>query len=197
MTRIAKIALGALLLAGGTAVTTAPADAHVSFGISVGVPGYYGPPPGYYGRPDPYCDPYGPYYDPYDCDDYGPPGYWDEPVFYDGIWFNGPLRWRWYGGHREFWVMAAGMAMNGMAVRARIPWRRQLARRRQLAWRQQLARWRRRSLAWRRRRPLASLSVALSSRVRRTLRDCGSGGFWSPEPLRLPRHRPIFRRCST
>ena len=103
MKRIAKIALGALLLAGATAVTTAPADAHVSFGISVGVPGYYGPPPGYYGRPDPYCDPYSSYYDPYDCDDYGPPGTWDEPVFYDGIWFNGPLRWRWYGGHRQFY----------------------------------------------------------------------------------------------
>ena len=50
MKKFAKIALGALMVAGAaaatTAATTTPAEARVSVGIGFGVPGYYG---GYYG----------------------------------------------------------------------------------------------------------------------------------------------------
>jgi len=99
MNRIAKTALGALMLAGTAVAVAAPASAGWSFGIGVG-PGYYGPA---YGPPAwAYCDPRSRYYDPYYCDDYD--YYYGAPIFIDGIWFSGPLRSRWYGGHREFWV---------------------------------------------------------------------------------------------
>ena len=63
MTRLGKIAAGALLMAGTAVATTAalttPADARVVVGVGIGVPGYYGYPccgypyyggyPGYYG----------------------------------------------------------------------------------------------------------------------------------------------------
>lgn len=103
MKRFAKLALGAMLLAGATAVTTAPADARVTIGVGIGIPGpgyYYGPGPRYYGA----CDPYSPYYDPYDCRGYGPVGYWYDPIFIDGVWVRGPFRWRWDHGERAFWV---------------------------------------------------------------------------------------------
>src|ERR1700744_5375157 len=90
-----KAALGALMLAGAAAVTAAPARAHVSIGIGFGGPAYYG---GYYGPPS-YCDPYSRWYDPYRCDDYDDYGYYDGPVFIDGVWLNGGFRSRWYGGH--------------------------------------------------------------------------------------------------
>lgn len=104
MKRFAKFALGAVLLAGAATAMTTPADARVSIGIGIGVPGpgYYGPPPAY--RYDAYCDPYSPYYDPYDCRGYGPSDYWYDPVFVDGVWIRGPIRYRSWGGHREFWV---------------------------------------------------------------------------------------------
>src|ERR1700749_614462 len=97
MKKIAKLALGALMLAGTAAtVGTTPANAGVSVGIGVGVPGpYYGYGPGWC-RWHPYrCAGYDPYY----YDD----AYYNGPVFIDGVWFNGPLRWRWWGGARQFW----------------------------------------------------------------------------------------------
>lgn len=95
MKSIAKRVLGALVLAGTAAIFAAPASAGVSFGIAVG-PGYYGPPAGAV------CNPYSRYYNPYYCDDYD--FYYGPPIWFDGAWYSGPLRSRWYGGHREFWV---------------------------------------------------------------------------------------------
>lgn len=115
MKRFGKIAMGALMLAGtavgGTLATTAPADAHVSVGIGIGVPGYYGPPAGYVNRCDNprwryyhpgYCNGYGPayygpnYYGYYDQGYYGP-GYY-EPVV-GGFWFTDNFgHRRWHGG---------------------------------------------------------------------------------------------------
>ena len=102
MKRFAKLALGAVLLAGAAAAMTTPADARVSIGIGIGVPsgGYYGPGYGY----NAYCDPYSDYYDPYYCRGYGPSTYWYDPVFIGGEWVYGPHRYRDWGGHREFWV---------------------------------------------------------------------------------------------
>lgn len=99
MKTIAKTALMALMLAGTAIGVAAPASAHVSVGIGFGFgPGYYGPPP----PPAAYCDPYSRYYDPYYCDSYD--DYYGPPVFIDGYWYDRPMRYRWYGGHREFWV---------------------------------------------------------------------------------------------
>ena len=93
---LTKAALGALMLAGATALTAAPAEAHVSIGIGIGGGGYYGPPP--------YCDRYSRFYDPYRCDAYDDGyDYYDGPVFIDGIWLNDSFRSRWYGGHRQFY----------------------------------------------------------------------------------------------
>ena len=81
MKRFAKIALGALMLAGAaTAVASSPADARVVVGFGFGGPGYYG---GYYGppyRPAYSCDPYSRWYDPYRCDYYAPSYY--APSYY-------------------------------------------------------------------------------------------------------------------
>ena len=69
MKKFAKLALGALMVAGAATATTAamtsPAEARVTVGFDIGGPGYYGyygPPRGYYGYPA-YYDPY--YYRPY------------------------------------------------------------------------------------------------------------------------------------
>ena len=52
MKTFAKMALGAVMVAGAAIATTAaistPAEARVSIGIGIGGPGFYG---GYYGRP--------------------------------------------------------------------------------------------------------------------------------------------------
>jgi hypothetical protein len=62
------------------------------------------------GYDDPYADAY---YgeDAYGyCDEYGcPDDYWAlpvyyGPVFYDDIWFNGPLYYRDWGGRRQYWI---------------------------------------------------------------------------------------------
>ena len=104
MKLFAKAALGALMLAGATAMTTVPADAHVSVGIGFGFPGYYYGPPAYpyYA----YCDPRSRWYDPYRCDYYDGYGYgydyYNGPVFIDGFWFDGGFRSRFSHGHREF-----------------------------------------------------------------------------------------------
>jgi hypothetical protein len=87
-----KFALGALLLAGSAIGVSAPANAGVHVGIGIGIPG-----PAYYG-PAYTCDPYYDYYDEYGCG-----AYYTGPVFIDGVWFNGPLRWRNWGGGRQFW----------------------------------------------------------------------------------------------
>jgi hypothetical protein len=102
MKTFAKLALGALMVAGATAATTAaittPAEARVSVGIGIGVPGYYG---GYYGpRYDYGCYrygyydcayPYPAYYDPYPY--YG--GYYGPSVYFGGGWGGGR---GWHGG---------------------------------------------------------------------------------------------------
>jgi hypothetical protein len=125
MKTITKAVLGALMLTGAAIGTAAPAAAHVSVGIGIGVPGpgYYGPGygPGYYGGGGggAYCDPYSRWYDPYRCNDYDDDyGYYNGPVFLDGVWLNGGFRSRWYGGHREFfyhggWHGGTGFHNNG------------------------------------------------------------------------------------
>ncbi|MGH6827360.1 MAG: hypothetical protein ACREFW_00445 [Rhizomicrobium sp.] len=60
MKHFAKIALGAVMVAGAAAAVAQPASAAVSFGIGIG-PNYYGPPAA------PVCDPYNRYYNPYYC----------------------------------------------------------------------------------------------------------------------------------
>ena len=96
-----KAALGALMLAGATAMTATPAEARVDIGIGFGFPGYY---PGYYYGPPgysyyAYCDPRSRWYDPYRCDYYDD-DYYYGPVFIDGFWFDGPFRSRFFHGHR-------------------------------------------------------------------------------------------------
>ena len=99
MKTIAKLALGALMLAGAATTVSEPAAAGVSVGIGIGIPGpaYY---PGYYG-PRRVCDPYSRWYDPYYCG--AADAYYDGPVFIGGGWYNGPFRWRYWGGQRQFW----------------------------------------------------------------------------------------------
>ena len=122
MKNFAKLALGALMVAGAATATTAamtsPAEARVSVGIGLGFPGYYG---GYYGPRY-----YGPrYYSPYAY-----PAYYD-PYYYPGyygpsIYFGGGLR-GWHGG-----------GWGGRGLRWwRIPWRRRFPRRR--PWRTSLS----------------------------------------------------------
>jgi hypothetical protein len=88
MKRLAKLALGGLVLAGAATIATVPADARVFVGI--GAPVAYGP--------DPICNPYSPYFRPYYCG-YGP-AYVGGPVirFGFGGWHHG-----WHDGwHRGF-----------------------------------------------------------------------------------------------
>ena len=93
MKLFAKATLGALMLAGATALTAAPAEARVTIGLGFGG-GYHLPA---------YCDPYSRWYDPYRCDDYDDDyDYYNGPVFIDGLWLDNGFRSRWYGGHREF-----------------------------------------------------------------------------------------------
>ena len=94
MKRIAKLALGALLMAGTAFAVATPASAQVSFGIGVG--------PGYYGSQARYavCNPYSRYYDPYYCGD--DEDYYGPPLFIDGFWFNNG-RYRDYHGQRQYW----------------------------------------------------------------------------------------------
>lgn len=113
MKLLAKAAFGALMLAGATAMTAAPAEAHVSIGIGIGGygPGYYG---GYYNA---FCDPRSRWYDPYRCDDYYD-DYYYGPVFIDGFWFNQPFRSRFHDGRREFffhnnWHAGTGFHVDG------------------------------------------------------------------------------------
>jgi hypothetical protein len=102
MKKFAKVALGALMVAGAaTAVASSPAQARVVVGFGVG-PGYgYGP--AYYPRYS--CDPYSRWYSPYRCGYggyYGPayygPSYYAGPSI--GFSFGGGWGHRgWHGGH--------------------------------------------------------------------------------------------------
>jgi len=103
MKKFAKVALGAVMLAGAATALSAPAEARVVVGIG----GYdYGP--GYYG-PSYSCSPYSRWYDPYRCGYYAPryarpyyDGYYGGPSIVFG--FGGGGGWRgghggWHGGH--------------------------------------------------------------------------------------------------
>ncbi len=98
MKRYARAALGALLLAGSSFLMAAPASAAVGISFGFGGPGY--------AVSDP-CD----YYDFYSAPPpWGlPPDYCDypvysEPVFFDGLWYRGPIYYRWNHGQRLFWL---------------------------------------------------------------------------------------------
>jgi hypothetical protein len=99
MLKVAKAVVGTLMLAGTAMAVTAPASAGFSIGFGVG-PAWVPPPQRYYGPA--ICDPYSRYYDPYYCSDYD--YYYGPPLYIGGYWYDRPLRSRWYGGHREFWV---------------------------------------------------------------------------------------------
>lgn len=109
MKQFAKMALGALAIAGAATVAmSAPASAGVHIGIGIGIPGPgYGPGPapvyeGYYGPgyypPGP-CAGYNYYYSGY-C---GYPVY-SDPVWIGGAWYNGPHYYRWWGGRPYVWA---------------------------------------------------------------------------------------------
>ena len=83
MKRFAKLALGAVLMAGAATAIASPASARVFVGI--GAPLAYGAAPA--------CDPYSPYYNPYYCG-YGPANV-GGPVI--GFGFGGG----WHEGFRD------------------------------------------------------------------------------------------------
>ena len=86
------------LLLGTAAFFVAPASAGTSVSVSVGPVGiavagsdcddYYEPPWGY---PPDYCN-----YEVY-----------DQPVYVGGVWYRGPIYWRYDNGVRVFWVNGA------------------------------------------------------------------------------------------
>src|SRR5277367_2356625 len=88
-----KTALAALVMAGGAALMSAPAQAQ-EFGLGIGPDGGIS----FDYDSGGYCDQFG-------C----PDDFWDMPVyygpvFYAGYWYDGPLYFRdWYG-HRQFWI---------------------------------------------------------------------------------------------
>jgi hypothetical protein len=93
MKKFAKVALGALLMAGAaTAVASSPAEARVVVGLGFGGPAYY-PAPGYYYS----CNPYSRFYDPYRCD-YYPPSYYYGGYYGPSVVFG--FGDGWYGGYR-------------------------------------------------------------------------------------------------
>jgi hypothetical protein len=119
MKRFGKVALGALMLAGATALTATPASAGVDVGISFGWGG-----PDYMPFSNP-CD----YYDYYDePPPWGlPPDYCEypvyfEPVYYDGYWYRGPIYYRWSGGERLYWLNGGWRHDNWRGGRADIRW---------------------------------------------------------------------------
>src|SRR6266550_7680118 len=80
------------------------------------------------GYADPYYDGYGdPYADPYACDYYDPPwGYppdyclyqtWNEPVYYGGLWYSGPIYYRNYSGANWFWLNGGWRRDEGRGAR--------------------------------------------------------------------------------
>lgn len=116
----------AVAIALSASVATAPASAQDA-GNGYGPPPYaansYGPPPGYgegyANAPDDVCNPanYGPdqtmppacqpqaYCDQYGCpDDFYDMPIWYGPVFYDNVWFGGPVYYRDWHGRRQYWI---------------------------------------------------------------------------------------------
>jgi hypothetical protein len=105
MKKFAKVALGAVMLAGAAAAVSSPAEARVVVGIGGGYgPAYYGP--GYS------CNPYSRWYDPYRCGYYAPRyarpyygGYYAGPSivfgFGGGGWRGGHGHGGWHGGHHH------------------------------------------------------------------------------------------------
>jgi hypothetical protein len=97
MNRFAKLALGAAMMAGAALDTTVatPANAGVSVGIGIGVPG-------------PYVAPVNPY--PCWGYNYYAPGCsypsYGGPVWVGGRWYYGPHYYRYWGGRP--WVWAHG-----------------------------------------------------------------------------------------
>jgi hypothetical protein len=97
MRRCAGAILGGLMLLGGS---VASVSAQTGPGVSFG----FGGPNFVFGDP---CD----YYDYYDQPPpWGlPPDYCEypvyfEPVYVDGIWYRGPIYYRWNHGRRLFWL---------------------------------------------------------------------------------------------
>ncbi len=92
MKNFAKLALGALVVAGATTfAAAAPAQAQVSFSVGVGGGGYYGPPAYSYS-----CDPYSRWYDPYRCGYYAPRPY---AYYAPRVYYRSPSYYR--GGYRD------------------------------------------------------------------------------------------------
>lgn len=100
MKKLAKLAVGAVMMAGSALAFSAPAEARVNVGISFGFgfPGYVDVGP---------CD----YYDYYDAaPPWGlPPDYcsyniYREPVYWGGSWYRGPIYYRHYHGRPQYWL---------------------------------------------------------------------------------------------
>ncbi len=96
MKGILKSIVAATAIAGAASFVSAPAQAGVSFGLSIGLPIPGGVAVDY--NSGGYCDGWG-------C----PDSYWDMPVYYgpvyySGRWFQGPIYYRDYGGNRWYWV---------------------------------------------------------------------------------------------
>ncbi len=100
MKRFGTIALAALMLGGAAIAMATPAAAHTDVGISFG-----------FGMP--YGDSYGPcdYYDYYDApppwgmpSDYCDYDIYDQPVFWGGEWYRGPIYYRMDRGERVYWL---------------------------------------------------------------------------------------------
>jgi len=87
-------------------------------------------PEGYYGRDDHSGNAN---YDPH-CDYYTPPwGYppdycryriWNEPVYYSGIWYGGPIYYRTQSGTNWFWLNGGWRRDEWRGSRPRIDWNR-------------------------------------------------------------------------
>jgi hypothetical protein len=101
-------------MATGAAIATAAPASAASFGITIGVPGYYGP---VYN----YCDRYSRWYDPYRCGGYYPSyyGYYGYPAYYGPSFYyrSGPsYRGGYVGGYHgggSFHGSAGGHAGGG------------------------------------------------------------------------------------
>jgi hypothetical protein len=92
MKTFAKIAMGALMLAGAALSVAVPANAGVAVGVTIGGPGVA------VGVGNPCFKPYR--FRPAYC---GYPVY-GQPLFVDGAWYRGPVYVRNVGGQRYFWV---------------------------------------------------------------------------------------------
>ena len=110
MKKFAKFALGAAVLAGAATMAATPADARVSVGFGIGIPGpvYYGAP--YYNYN---CDPYSRFYDPYRCGYYAPGYYYGGPDVVIGGSFGGGFRDGGRGGFRGGFRSGGGRSGGG------------------------------------------------------------------------------------